>query len=61
MQSAEEVALVASILEFLHSFWMLWAMVLFSGIVVWAYWPRNKAKLESYGRIPLNDDGNEER
>ena len=49
-----------SFLEVLRSLWGLWVMIFFSGIVLWAYWPSNKGKIESYGDIPLRDD-NEER
>lgn len=28
----------------------------FLGIVVWAYWPKNKDKLQAHGQIPLNDE-----
>ncbi len=36
-------------------------MVIFVGIVVWVYWPKNRSKIEAYGQIPLKDDENEER
>ncbi|MBF0333830.1 MAG: cbb3-type cytochrome c oxidase subunit 3 [Alphaproteobacteria bacterium] len=49
------------IAETLRSLWGLWLMVLFLGIVFWAFRPKNKDKLESYGDIPLRDDDNEER
>ncbi len=49
------------ILKMLHSLWSLWVMFFFCGIVLWAYWPRNKAVIESHGMIPLRDDENEER
>jgi cytochrome c oxidase cbb3-type subunit 4 len=48
-----------SFMDFLGSLWAVWMMMLFCGIVLWAYWPRNKAKIESYGRIPLSDDDEE--
>ncbi len=25
----------------------------FTGIAIWAYWPKNRARLESYKEIPL--------
>lgn len=28
---------------------------MFMGFALWAYLPRNKARFESYGRIPLNE------
>lgn len=49
------------VVEFLRSLWGLWLMVFFLGIVAYAFWPKNKDRLESYGDIPLKDDENEER
>jgi cytochrome c oxidase cbb3-type subunit 4 len=49
------------VINVLRSFWGVWAMIFFCGIVLWAYWPKNKAMIESYGQIPLRDDENEER
>lgn len=39
-----------------NTLWPLWGMLLFLGIVGWAFWPSNKAKFESHGHIPLDDD-----
>lgn len=39
-----------------RSLWTVWIFVVFVGIVAWAFWPKNKAKLEEYGNIPLKDD-----
>jgi len=50
-----------SFIEVLRSLWGLWVMVFFSGIVLWAYWPKNKGNIEAYGDIPLKEDDNEER
>ncbi|MBF0166695.1 MAG: cbb3-type cytochrome c oxidase subunit 3 [Alphaproteobacteria bacterium] len=36
--------------------WTVWIFLVFLGIVAWAFWPKNKAKLEEHGSIPLNDD-----
>ena len=41
----------------LRSFWTLWVFLFFVGIVLWAYWPKNKNKVESYSDIPLRPDG----
>lgn len=46
----------AQIAETLRTFWGLWLMVFFVGIVVWVFWPRNRDKLEKHGEIPLKDD-----
>lgn len=40
----------------LRSFWTLWVFLFFVGIVLWAYWPKNKNKVESYADIPLRPD-----
>lgn len=47
---------VDSLLTILRSFWMIWVMAIFLGIVFWAYRPKNKKKVEEWGHIPLNDD-----
>jgi cbb3-type cytochrome oxidase subunit 3 len=31
-------------------------MLVFSLIVLWAYWPSNKSKIEANGLIPFNED-----
>lgn len=48
-----------SIVEFFRSLWGLWLMVLFLGIVFYAFRPGNKDRLESYGDIPLRDEDKE--
>ena len=53
--------MVDSIISVLRSAWSVWMMIFFVGILGWAYWPRNKAKIESHAMIPLKDDENEER
>jgi len=50
-----------AISEFLRSIWGVWLMVLFLGIVFWAFRPKNKDRFESYGEIPLRDDDDKER
>ncbi|MDC7684473.1 cbb3-type cytochrome c oxidase subunit 3 [Asticcacaulis sp. BYS171W] len=30
--------------------------VVFLGIAAWAYWPKNKDKLQAHRLIPLNDE-----
>ena len=42
--------------EFVRSSWTIWLMLLFVGIVAWAFWPRRKDDLEEKGKIPLRDD-----
>lgn len=50
---------LAEIAETLRSFWGLWLMILFLGIVFTAYRPANKARFTAYGDIPLRDDEKE--
>ncbi len=45
-----------TLMQVLRSFWIVWVMVFFSGVVLWAYWPRNRAKIEAHGDIPLRND-----
>jgi cytochrome c oxidase cbb3-type subunit 4 len=46
----------ATVFDFLQTFWVVWLMLLFVGICLWAYWPGRRKQLETYGRIPLDDD-----
>jgi cytochrome c oxidase cbb3-type subunit 4 len=39
-----------------NTLWPLWGIILFLGIVAYAFRPSNKAKFERYGKIPLDDD-----
>lgn len=47
--------------DVLRPFWGVWAMVLFLGIVFWAFRPKNKRRFDSYAEIPLRDDDDKER
>ncbi len=29
----------------------------FGGLLLWVYWPGHRDRLESYGAMPLEDDG----
>lgn len=40
----------------LKQLWLVWFVLLFLGIVVWAFRPRNKGRLEAQRLIPLEDD-----
>lgn len=48
--------ILEQIAEALRSFWGLWLMVLFLGIVFYAFRPKNKDRLQAYGDIPLRDE-----
>ena len=47
--------------DVLRPLWGLWVMVLFLGIVFWAFRPKNKARFDAYGDIPLRDEDDKER
>jgi cytochrome c oxidase cbb3-type subunit 4 len=44
------------VIRILNPLWVVLAMAIFTGIAVWAYWPRNKSRFQSYGDIPMHDD-----
>ncbi len=44
-----------AVYEILRPYWVVWLMMLFVGIIWWAFRPRNR-DLERHGSIPLNDD-----
>lgn len=44
------------LVEFFRSIWGAWLMALFVGVVVWAFWPRNRKKFSDAAQIPLKDD-----
>ncbi len=48
------------IVEVARALWPAWLMLVFIGIVAWAFWPRHRARLEGHAHIPLRD-GEEER
>lgn len=50
-----------SIVTFLRSFWVVWLMLLFLGIVAYALWPRNRAKFEEASRIPFKEGEDQEK
>jgi len=41
---------------FATSWGLVYFMLLFLGVCVYAFWPRNKAKFERAAQIPLNED-----
>jgi cytochrome c oxidase cbb3-type subunit IV len=48
-----------AIASFLRSFWTVWLMLLFVGVLFWALRPRNKDKFDEASRIPFKDEGQE--
>jgi cytochrome c oxidase cbb3-type subunit 4 len=48
-----------AIASFLRSFWTVWLMLLFVGVLFWALRPKNKDKFDEASRIPFGDEGQE--
>lgn len=46
------------IYELARSSWVVWMVLLFAGIVVWAYLPGNKKRFEDDADIIFKDKGN---
>ncbi|MEQ8861029.1 MAG: cbb3-type cytochrome c oxidase subunit 3 [Pseudomonadales bacterium] len=42
-------------------FSLLAVTVSFLGLVVWVYWPGRRGRLESYGRMPMEDEAADEK
>ena len=49
------VTATAAIVIAIGAIGLFFPVLLFIGIVAWVFWPRNKARFERYGRIPLED------
>lgn len=44
--------------EIARSTWVIWMVVLFSSIVLWAFLPRNKKRFEEDAKMIFRDQGN---
>ena len=42
-----------------RSAWVVWLMVLFGGILFWAFRAKNKNRSETDGKLPFADDEDE--
>lgn len=42
--------------EVLTSIWTVWAVLLFLGIVLWAWRPANRKRFEQNAHIPFDDE-----
>ena len=42
--------------EVLASIWTVWAVLVFAGIVGWAWRPANRERFQNTARIPLDDE-----
>jgi cytochrome c oxidase cbb3-type subunit IV len=47
---------LSEVMQTLRSLWLVWLVVLFAGIVWWAYRPKNKKRFEEDARIPFKDE-----
>jgi cytochrome c oxidase cbb3-type subunit 4 len=48
--------MAATLYAWVKPFWMVWLVLVFVAIAVWAFWPSRKKRLEKQGEIPLRDD-----
>ena len=44
--------------EMVRPMWVVWLIVLFAGILFWAFRPKNRKRFESDGMIPFRNDEN---
>ena len=47
-----------TISEWARPLWVVWLVVLFVGIVTWAFWPGNKSRFEDDAQIVFKDEKN---
>jgi len=47
---------LAELYETARSLWVVWLMLLFLGVVFWAFRPKNKKRFEDDAQIPFKDD-----
>jgi cytochrome c oxidase cbb3-type subunit 4 len=50
---------LSGLMDTLRSLWVVWLILLFVGIVWWAYRPKNKKRFEEDARIPFKDETGE--
>ena len=46
-----------AIASFLRSFWTVWLMLLFVGVLFWAMRPKNKDRFDDASLIPFRNEG----
>ena len=46
---------VMDLWELVRPLWLVWLVILFSGVVFWAYRPKNRGRFEEDGMIPFKD------
>jgi len=42
--------------ELFATLWTVWAVLIFTGIAIWALRPTNRERFERDAKIPLNDE-----
>jgi cytochrome c oxidase cbb3-type subunit 4 len=42
--------------EFASTYGLIYFMILFAGVLVYAFWPKNKEKFDEAARRPLEED-----
>ena len=42
--------------DVLRPLWVVWLMLIFLGIVAWAYWPTRKSEMDDHAQIPFRED-----
>jgi len=47
---------VGEFYEFLRSFWVVWLILIFLGIVAWAFWPGRRKRFQRDAEIPFRED-----
>ncbi len=50
---------LTALYETARSLWVVWLMILFLGIVFWAFRPKNRKRFEEDARIPFKDENGE--
>jgi cytochrome c oxidase cbb3-type subunit 4 len=49
---------LSDIVSWARQAWVVWLLILFVGIVFWAFRPKNKDRFEDHGKIPFRDEEN---
>ena len=52
---------MGTLYDWVVSLWLLWLIILFVGIVAWAFWPGRKERLQRHADIPLRDDDDRDK
>jgi cytochrome c oxidase cbb3-type subunit IV len=45
-----------AVYEVARSLWVVWLMILFAGVVFWAFRPKNKKRFEDDAKIPFREE-----